>query len=265
MLRLGLLSLCLLALGGCSDFYLQNSPAPVSHTGFSASQAATSAPSQIYRVKKGDTLSAIARRYGTTYQKLAALNQLNAPYTLYPGQRLNIQAQRTAPLSASASSKPALKTTKTVLRQETSASRPVSAVPYQAGNFPSDCRVGGEWRWPTQSFQSIQHGSNVSPSLKIYGNYGQTVYAAAPGKVMYSGAEPGLSGRYNNLVILQHNSAYHSVYAGNRSVRVQEGAYVNAGQALAEMGLGSQQRPVLRFEIRCRDKAVNPLLYLPRS
>ena len=43
-----------------------------------------------YTVKKGDTLSAIAARYGTTYQKLAEKNGIANPNLIYPGQRLVI-------------------------------------------------------------------------------------------------------------------------------------------------------------------------------
>jgi LysM repeat protein len=44
----------------------------------------------IYIVQRGDTLYSIARRFGTTYQTLAALNGIRYPYTIYVGQRLVI-------------------------------------------------------------------------------------------------------------------------------------------------------------------------------
>lgn len=43
-----------------------------------------------YIVRRGDTLYSIGRRFGTTYQALAALNGLRYPYTIYVGQRLVI-------------------------------------------------------------------------------------------------------------------------------------------------------------------------------
>ena len=45
---------------------------------------------RIYTVKSGDTLSGIASRFGTTWQKLAKYNRLADPNYLYPGQRLRI-------------------------------------------------------------------------------------------------------------------------------------------------------------------------------
>lgn len=44
-----------------------------------------------YTVKSGDTLSGIASRYGTTYQKIAADNGISNPNKIYPGQKLVIK------------------------------------------------------------------------------------------------------------------------------------------------------------------------------
>ena len=43
-----------------------------------------------YTVQKGDTLSGIAARYGTTYQKIAADNGIANPNLIFPGQTLKI-------------------------------------------------------------------------------------------------------------------------------------------------------------------------------
>lgn len=53
----------------------------------------TSAPKttyQTYTVKKGDTLTAIAQRYGTTWQTLADVNKLANPNLIKAGQKLKI-------------------------------------------------------------------------------------------------------------------------------------------------------------------------------
>ena len=44
-----------------------------------------------YTVKSGDTLSGIAAKYGTTYQKIAADNGISNPNKIYPGQVLIIK------------------------------------------------------------------------------------------------------------------------------------------------------------------------------
>ena len=43
-----------------------------------------------YTVKKGDTLSAIAKKYGTTYQAIAKANGISNPNLIYAGQTLKI-------------------------------------------------------------------------------------------------------------------------------------------------------------------------------
>lgn len=44
-----------------------------------------------YVVKRGDTLSAIASKYGTTYQKLAQINGIANPNRIYVGQKIRVK------------------------------------------------------------------------------------------------------------------------------------------------------------------------------
>lgn len=44
-----------------------------------------------YVVKRGDTLSAIASKYGTTYQQLAKINGIANPNKIYPGQKIRVK------------------------------------------------------------------------------------------------------------------------------------------------------------------------------
>lgn len=46
-----------------------------------------------YVVKKGDTLSLIASKYNTTYQKLASYNNISNPNKIYPGQIIKIKQE----------------------------------------------------------------------------------------------------------------------------------------------------------------------------
>lgn len=50
----------------------------------------TNTSSRTYIVKSGDTLSSIAKKYGTTYQKIAKDNNISNPNKIYPGQKLTI-------------------------------------------------------------------------------------------------------------------------------------------------------------------------------
>lgn len=45
---------------------------------------------QKYTVQRGDTLSGIAAKFGTTYQKIAQDNGISNPNRIFPGQVLRI-------------------------------------------------------------------------------------------------------------------------------------------------------------------------------
>ena len=55
------------------------------------STAKTEPQSVVYTVKSGDTLSGIASKYGTTYQKIAKDNGIANPNLIYAGQKLVIK------------------------------------------------------------------------------------------------------------------------------------------------------------------------------
>ena len=69
-----------------------------------------------YTVKKGDTLSAIAKQYGTTYQEIAKANGIADPNKIYAGQTLNIGSD-----DSSASSTSTAATTPTPAQTQTAA------------------------------------------------------------------------------------------------------------------------------------------------
>jgi lipoprotein NlpD len=96
--------------------------------------------------------------------------------------------------------------------------------------------------------------------LRIDGEFGQPVLAAADGRVVYTGS--GLRG-YGQLVILSHERGWLSAYGHNSSVLVREAEQVRAGQRIATMGNGPSQQPMLYFEIRIDGKPVDPLTQLP--
>lgn len=50
-----------------------------------------------YTVQSGDTLSAIARKYGTTVQEIVDINNIQNPDLIYPGEKLRILTNSTTP------------------------------------------------------------------------------------------------------------------------------------------------------------------------
>lgn len=95
--------------------------------------------------------------------------------------------------------------------------------------------------------------------IDIAGKRGQSVFASAPGKVVYSGS--GLRG-YGKLVIIKHDAIYLSAYAHNDKLMVKEGQMVSKGQLIAQMGSTDSDRVALHFEIRKLGKPVDPAKYL---
>lgn len=103
-------------------------------------------------------------------------------------------------------------------------------------------------------------GDPLSKGIDISGAQGQPVYAAAPGKVVYTGS--GIIG-YGKLIIIKNSEQFLSAYADNDSMLVREGDAVQSGERIATMGLDRNGHPLLHFEIRYNGKPVNPLDYLP--
>ena len=69
------------------------------------SQPTTTTTETTYTVKKGDTLSGIASKFGTTYQKLAEINGIKNPNKINVGQVLKIKTTATTTHTTSTSGK----------------------------------------------------------------------------------------------------------------------------------------------------------------
>ncbi len=203
-------------------------------------------PADRHIVRSGETLFTIAWRYGKDHRDLARWNALGDGSLIYPGQviRLTGPAPRATPAkSPSANSSPATRPPSRPLPQ-------IESLPAPAWGWPTSGRVVAEF--------DGQPGSGTG--LGFGGRSGQTVRAAAAGRVVYSGG--GLIG-YGQLIILKHNETYLSAYGHNASLLVKEGDTIKKGQRIATMGEGPGQKPRLHFEIRRNGKPVNPRQYLP--
>ena len=235
------LTLGVLVISGCGHY--GNFPA--------SGQSAAVAPAY-HVVSRGETLYSIAWQYGLDYHRVAKWNGIAPPYTIYPGQRIYFEPEnrRTAARdSASAPSAPASSPRKGHAARR---ARHTSA--------GADQRL--TWHWPTRG-RIVSGFSAQSPGKKgvdIEGKLGQPIYAAAPGKVVYSGS--GLLG-YGKLIIIKHNDTYLSAYAHNSDLLVKEDEEVKTGEHIADMGDSGSDRVMLHFEIRRDGKPVDPLDYLP--
>lgn len=99
----------------------------------------------------------------------------------------------------------------------------------------------------------------VQKGIDLRAAEGTPVVAVAPGTVAWAGWLKG----YGNLVIVDHGSAYHSLYAHLASTEVEVGAQVEAGVLLGTVGdTGSLKGAYLYFEIRRQGQAIDPLPWL---
>jgi lipoprotein NlpD len=130
-------------------------------------------------------------------------------------------------------------------------------------DLKSDTKVDStddiDWAWPTKGKISAPFNESSNKGVDIAGTTGQSINAAAGGKVIYSGSD--LRG-YGKLVIIKHNANYLSVYAHNSNLLVKEGQQVASGQKIAEMGSSDSDKVKLHFEIRKLGKSVDPSKYL---
>jgi lipoprotein NlpD len=210
---------------------------------------------QTYTVKRGDTLYSISTRNGLDYHDVAAWNGIGSDYRLEVGQELRLGPKgSTARPGATRRSKAPPSVADSEAKLE----------PHPAGKDASEPVLERyyQWQWPLSGAIAKTYApEGGSKGLDIGGEVGQTVIAAAPGRVVYSGS--GLKG-YGELVIIKHDETYLSAYGYNRKRLVAEGDLVTAGQAIAELGLGPEQKPLLHFEIREHGKPLDPLPMLPK-
>jgi lipoprotein NlpD len=220
-----------------------------------------------YTIRAGESLYAIAWRYGLDYKQVARWNGINEPYTIYPGQkiRLNpplIEPQQSPPAPPTPSEPPVASSAPvtSVTRQPTLP--PPTAVPVS----PSPTITAGVsahgWQWPAHGhvIRGFSPADQGGKGIDIAGVLGAPVHAASGGEVVYSGG--GLVG-YGELVIIKHDETFLSAYAHNRKLLVGEGEQVRAGQMIAELGSTGTAQPMLHFEIRRHGQPVDPLEYLP--
>jgi lipoprotein NlpD len=199
---------------------------------------------EVWTVQRGDTLYSIARKTGVSVAALAQMNKLRPPYTIVPGQRLELGERRGRKSSDDPESRGAQ-----TARRSAATQAPV--------------RTNIQWSWPVKGeLLSRYDPGDATRGIDISGERGTAIRAAAPGTVVYQGS--GLRG-YGKLIIIKHDSDFLSAYAHCDRIYVQEGNVIKGAQKIADMGSTGTNRVMLHFEIRYRGAPVDPLKYLPKT
>lgn len=220
---------------------------------------ASTAPADttVHVVAKGDTLDAIARRYGVTVRALVTANGLAGEKAkLKIGQRLQVPEADAAPSTGRTRKGPVSPRTARNLREPRGPVNLVLAVPDFVDGSPV-------FLWPTDGPITSPFGRRRSGwhrGMDIKAEPGASVLAAAEGVVVASGAEP----RYGRVVKIEHDDGFMTVYAHNDTNLVEVGDVVPAGQKIATIGrTGRATSWHLHFEVRRDGRVYNPLYMLP--
>ncbi|MBE6457401.1 MAG: LysM peptidoglycan-binding domain-containing protein [Alphaproteobacteria bacterium] len=248
-------------------------------------------------VAPGDTLYSLSRKYSVPVNDLAVLNKLSVPFNLVPGQKLKVPDLAQAPVAkvqvaekveavksvdkrqqygSEKSQKSSVQTDSKVVKQGTAQSqmngkkvvvvqtqKKISSDPTK--KLPKiNARSSSKFSWPVRGKVLSNYGAKTNglfnDGINIAATRGTTVKAAENGVVAYAGNEVKGMG---NLIIIQHDGGWMTVYAHMDSLAVKRGVKVNVGQKIGTVGeTGKVDSPQLHFEIRKGTKAYNPTQYL---
>ena len=196
-----------------------------------------------HRVEPGETLYRIGQAYGVSHQALARANGIDDADRIEVGQVLVVpEAKRAVPV-------------RVVTPERARGDRPAPPeVP--PGAVPFLWPVEGGRLSSAFGPREASHHDGIDISAPV----GTPVRAARDGRVLYSDTLRG----YGNLIILEHDGGYATVYAHNRENRADLGDVVRQGEQIASVGeTGKTSGPNLHFEIRKDNVARNPIYFFP--
>lgn len=255
-----------------------------------------------YTVKKGDTLYAIGLEFGYDYKDIASANNLNPPYAIKIGQKLNLPVNgNNENVATPTETKDGvvvtpIKTepTPTEVKATSPAVTPVLSQPKALREtFSQEALNSGGAKTNevavAKPTNTAEPNSDKTAEIKASGDDAISWTWPTRGKVVANFNEASNKGidiagnmgqpinaassgkviysgsdlrGYGNLVIIKHNKTFLSVYAHNSKLMVKEGQIVAAGQKIAEMGNTDSNSVKLHFEIRQQGKSVDPAKYL---
>ena len=249
------------------------------------------------RVVPGDTLYSLSRRYSVPVNDLAVMNNLKAPFNLVVGQKIRVpnltdaravenvvvkkkENSKISQISSVDKTKvPEKKIEKTekgkVTDKAPDTTKNKTTAVAQAKKISSDPtkklpkivgRSSSKFSWPVRGRILSDYGAKsnglFNDGINISATRGANVLAAENGVVAYAGNEVKGMG---NLVIIQHDGGWMTVYAHMDSMMVRRGVRVKVGQKIGTVGeTGKVDTPQLHFEIRKGTRAYNPTSYLKK-
>jgi murein DD-endopeptidase MepM/ murein hydrolase activator NlpD len=207
-----------------------------------------------HKVRKGDTLYSIARRYHVSVDKLMEGNSIPDAQSLQVGDWVFVPGA-TQPVSKQAPSQ--------VKSQKRASSTPKNTQNKSSKPIVATEKPHSKFAWPMKGVVTSPFGKRwgrMHEGIDIGAPKGTPVYASAAGKVIFAGNR----GAYGKVIIIQHPGNWFTVYAHNSKIVVSQGETVKQGQLISKEGqTGRATGPHLHFEIRKGAKPLNPLSFLP--
>lgn len=127
-------------------------------------------------------------------------------------------------------------------------------------NHPFFARRGAFMLNPCPGAKLGRGVSATHDGLDLIAPAGSPIYAALPGRCVYSGRE--FSG-YGNVILIAHGNDLYTLYSHNSQNLIGYGQCVNAGQRIALVGnTGRTSGPHLHFEMRLDSTPIDPLRHM---
>jgi murein DD-endopeptidase MepM/ murein hydrolase activator NlpD len=205
-------------------------------------------PGVYHTVKRHQTFWRICKTYGVDMAEVARVNGIKDKTKIEVGQRIFIP-RATKVLQVD------------IYLEDLTARRKTTAVRYENRRWP----FGQErFIWPVEGKVVAQFGTPVKrrhDGVDISAPEGTPVRAAESGKVVYS--DNKIKG-YGNLIIIEHQDNFFTIYAHNEENVVKEEVLVKQGDIIARVGkTGNATSPCLHFEIRKGSNPLDPIRFLP--
>ena len=211
-----------------------------------------------YSVKPGDTLIRIGLDHGQNWRDIIRWNAIENPNLIEVGQVLRVLPPSAESAPEAVVVKPVASPGSVTSGQEIPANPASAKPPSNAATETTEEAM--TFGWPAAGSVQSTFDEAKNKGIDIAGKLGDSVVAAADGRVVYAGA--GLRG-YGNLIILKHNNNFLTAYAHNQTLLVREEQSVKKGQKIAEMGNSESEQIKLHFEIRKQGKPIDPIKLLP--
>ncbi|MDZ4164714.1 MAG: LysM peptidoglycan-binding domain-containing M23 family metallopeptidase [Smithellaceae bacterium] len=254
-------------------------------------------PGVYHQVRPGETLWSIAQAYQVRVQELAGINRIKTPESLEAGSVIFIPGARSV-VDKAPKDQPTFSRLPPPAGMSLKEKPPPSLPPSEEIRIgeapPEGGRLGGSrddatkpevrvmpqpprsreeaelpvdkkrFTWPLRGELKTRFGMQPNGmyfnGIKIAAAEGSPVTAAATGVVIFSSALKD----YGETVIIRHDDNFATVYTNLGSRLVKMSDQVKGGDQIAHLENPEKKgSTILNFEIRYKNKAYNPLLFLP--